>query len=360
MFGSLLKNKDREQLVSVDIGTSSIEIMELDISGSRPKLISAALSPTPGGCITNNQIVKPDQVAQAIRALLDSNEIKSQQAVFALPGPTVFSKKVMLAMSKAQELANNIVFEATNYIPHKIENVHLDYQVLRTINNQSMEVLLVAVKNEIMASYLETLTLAGLVPAIADVDFFALETMFELNYPEELKKTVALINIGSRYSSVNIYQDGQSLFTGDIGVGGRLYTDALCETANVEPKVAERMKMGEIPESVDPNLVRETLDRTTEHVASELHRQIGFFWNAAATDRSIETVFLSGGGALSPGLLEELSAKTGLKCELVDPFRNVDVSGGFDRDYLGEISSQMAISVGLAQRRFGDKKQAID
>lgn len=357
---SLLNKADKEKFVSIDVGTSAIKLMELEMGGFQPKLVSVASCPTPGGSVSNNTISKPDQVAAAIRGLIDANEIKATKAILCVPGPTAFTKKVMLGMAKAKDLADNIVFEASNYIPHKIDAVHLDFQVLRTINNTTLEVLLVAVKNEIIGSYIETISQAGVEPAIGDVDYFALENMFEVNYPEEASKTVALVNIGARYTSVNIIQDGQSLFVGDVSVGGRLYTDALVETLNLEPKVAERAKMGELPDDIDVNLVNETIDRTTEHVASELHRQIGFFWNAAATDRSIDTIFLSGGGSLAPGLIEELGAKTGLPCTPIDPFRKIDTTAGFDSDYLSEIGPQMAVSVGLALRRFGDKRQPID
>ena len=360
MLGSLFSKKGTERFVSVDVGTSAIKLMELDVSGSKPKLVSIASSATPGGSITNNQITKADQIAGAIRSLLDANDIAAEKAVMCLPGPTAFTKKVVLGMTRAKDLAENIYFEASNYIPHKVEQVHLDYQVLRVVNSASIEVLLVAVKNEIIGSYIDAISQTGLQPAIGDIDYFALQNMFELNYPEELSKTNAIVNVGARYTSVNIIQDGQSLFTGDVSVGGRLYTDALCETLGLEPRAAERAKMGQIPEGVDANLVTETLDRTTEHVATELHRQIGFFWNAAATDRSIDTIYLSGGGALSPGLVDELATKTGLPCVLLDPFRNVDTSAGFDADFLSEVSSQMAVSVGLAIRRFADKKQIID
>ena len=84
--------------------------------------------------------------------------------------------------------------------------------------------------------------------------------------------------MGSRFTSINIVSKGQSLITGDVSVGGRLFTDALCETLNIKGSEAERAKAGDIPEGCDEALVRETIDRTTEHVSTELQRQIGFFW----------------------------------------------------------------------------------
>ena len=353
------KNKD-EPYIALDIGSSSIKALSFDVRGAKPKLLGAAVAPTPAGAVTNNSIVKIEQVAQTIRSLIQANEMTGTRAIFAVPGPSAFTKKITIGKTSLKDLTTNIAFEAGNYIPHSIDAVHLDFQVLRSQGKATLEVLLVAVKNEIVRSFTSAIEQAGLEPAIADVDYFALENMFELNYPEEKKRTVALVNIGSRDSSVSIMSGGESLFTGDVGVGGRLYTDTLCETLQMQPAQAEQAKSGLPVEGFDEGVIQETRDRTTEHLASELHRQIGFFWNAAATDKSIEAIYLCGGASQVPGLLEELSAKTGLNCSLIKTFRGVDWSDQFDEEFIGEIGLSMGVGVGLAIRHFGDKQHAID
>ncbi|MCB0323733.1 MAG: type IV pilus assembly protein PilM [Bdellovibrionales bacterium] len=355
---SLFKRPDTTPFVSVDIGTSAIKLMTLDTTKERPVLLNVGLTATPAQAISNNSVTRPEQIAASIRAVLEANDIQEKRATIAIPGPAAFTKKITIAYCEPRELETNIRFEAGNYIPHSVDAVHLDYQVLKTNGTATMEVLLVAVKNEIIRSYIAAVEQAGLEPSIADVDYFALENMFEMNYPEEKDKTVALINIGARYSSVSIIQHGESLFSGDVGVGGRLYTDALVETMGMKPVEAERVKSGHTVDGVDANLVHETLDRTTEHIASELHRQLGFFWNAAATDKGIESIFVSGGAARAPGLLDELSARTGMICHLIEPFRSLDRSQNLDEALLDELKLSMGVSVGLATRRFGDKTYA--
>lgn len=356
-LADLLNNKKVEQLVSVDIGTSAIKLMELDLTGRKPRLVAVGVGATPAGAINNNVVSKSEQIASVIRSIIEANDIKATKAVVAIPGPCAFIKKISVAAQTAKDLEANLAFEASNYIPHRIENVFLDYQVLRSTGS-SMEVLLVAVKNEIVTGLIDAVTKAGLEPVIADVDYFALENMFELNYPEEKRHTVALINVGARFSSINILQDGESLFAGDVSVGSRLYTDALCETLGMQPLEAEQAKAGKVPANFDANLVSETIERTTEHVVSELQRQLGFYWNAAATDRAIESIYISGGGAQIDGLIEELHARTGSACKLIESFRQVDWSANFDKDFIHEIEPAMGVSVGLAIRRLGDKKQS--
>lgn len=359
ILDSLFNRRNNEPFIGVDIGTSTIKLMSIEVNGDRCKLLSAGVVPTPANAIGNNAVVKPEQTAQAIRSLIEANEIKGLRATVALPGPAVFSKKITLAYADPEDLEANLRFEASNYIPHSVDAVHLDYQLLKVHGGSTMDLLLVAVKNEIMNSYLNVLERAGLEPAIADVDYFALENMFELNYPEEKNRTVALLNIGARYTSVSILQDGQSLFTGDIPVGGRLYTDALVEAAGMQPADAEKAKAGCEVKGFDQNLINETLDRTTEHMAGELQRQLAFFWNTAATDRSIEAIYISGGASRVPGLVEEIGVRTGMVCKAIEPLRAVQWMEQFDRDYIEEIQSSLAVSVGLAVRRFGDKRNAV-
>ncbi|MCC6220344.1 MAG: type IV pilus assembly protein PilM [Deltaproteobacteria bacterium] len=358
-LAGLFGKKNQDDILSIDIGSHTIKLMELDINHQKPLLKSAGISAAPQGAIKNNIVVRPSEVASVIRSTMDANDIRATRVVTAIPGPCVFTKKITVSSTSVKELEENIQFEARNYVPHNINDIHLDYQILKTNGKSSMEVLLVAVKNEIISSFAETIAQADLEFSIADVDYFALENMFLMNYPEE-KGTIAILNIGSRYSSVNLLQDGKSIFTGDISVGGKLYTNALCETLDLKPEEAEQAKMGNLPSGLDQHLVTETIERTTEHVASELHRQLGFFWNAAATDKSIESIYICGGGSLVHGLIEELNSKVGINCKLIDTFKRIATGPEFDRDYLAEIGPSMALSIGLASRRLGDKVHAVE
>ncbi|MDD2942246.1 MAG: type IV pilus assembly protein PilM [bacterium] len=353
----MFSSKKSHRLVSLDIGTSSIKAMELDVQGARPKLLAAASVPTPAEAIKNNAVSRPDLVAAAITTMLEANDIAAKEAIICLPGPTAFTKLINSSASSLKEINDNIAFEAGNYIPHKISSVFFDYQVIGKSDKGGFRVMLVAVKNEIVESYLSAVRQAGLEPIIADVDYFALENMFEINYPDERDKTQVLVDIGAKYASVNIMQGGQSIFVGDVGVGGRLYTEALAEQLQISIQDAENLKLGG-GDGKAKTQIAETLDRINEHIASELHRQIGFYWNAAATEKPLEAVYISGGGSVVPGFIDEVSAKTGLPVHRINPFRNIECGKGFDEAYLAEISPAMATSVGLASRRTGDKVQA--
>ena len=357
LINKLLKRNVNEKFISIDIGSSGIKIMSLDLSRETPKLISLAQVPTPANALNNNIVTNVEALGEAIKSAIESNDIKAEKVVYGLPGPSVFTRKIKTAKVKPEEFKNNLSFEAANYIPHDTSSVFLDFQILSS-NANDMEVLLIAVKNEILYSFKQAIEAAGLEAAVADVDYFAISNMHEFNYPEDSDKLIAVLDVGSKFTGVNLVQSRIPCFTGDIPVGGRLYTDALCESLGITPAQAEQIKSGAQVEGVDPALLSDTLDRTTDYVAAEIHRQLGFFWTAAELTSGIEKIYLTGGAAKSHGLLEELKSRTGIECEIINPFKKLSWSDNFDSEYLQQISHTVGVSVGLAMRKVGDKVNA--
>lgn len=341
----------RESLISIDVGASSVKLVEIDINAGRPQLKNVAIASFDQEVFSNNVITKPEYVAEHIMTLLETNELEDKRVVTAMPGPTVFTKKVKMQKMPLKELDSNIRLEAGNFIPHNIDAVRLDYHVLNEVGKNRIEVLVVAVKNEIIDSFTECFALAGLEVAVIDVDYFAMQSAFEISYPDLVDETVALINMGSRYSSVNITQDGGTLFTGNLSVGGKLFNDALVQELGISNAEAEEMKK----QDSENASAMEVLSRNVDYVASEFNRQLSFFWNASGAEEGIDRILLSGGGAQVQGLLDDLSVKTGLECELLDPLKNVELGDDFDQTFISEVGSQMAVAIGMGGRSAGDR-----
>src|SRR5207249_398441 len=145
-------------------------------------------------------------------------------------GNAVIVKKITLPAMTPAELAESIRWEAEQYIPFDIEDVNLDYQVLdsgKPDSNGAMDVLLVAAKREKIADYTGVITQAGRVPVVVDVDSFALQNTYEVNYGGDPHAIVMLMNAGASTLNLNIVSGGQSLFTRDISMGGKAYTEAV-------------------------------------------------------------------------------------------------------------------------------------
>jgi len=353
VFGKLFKK--RESLIGLDLGTGTIKLVELDVSAEKPALANVGVAATPADAIQGNAVVNSESLADAIVGLLEESGVADKRVAVALPGPSVFTKRVKMARMGLADLADNVQLEAANFIPHNVNAVKLDFHILGEAGKNQIEILVVAVKEEIADSFLEVISMAGLEVAVADVDYFALQNTFELAHPELVEKTVALINIGSRYSSINICRGGGSLFTGDVSLGGRLFTDALMEQLGVSLDEAEQLKRGNSSGSSKVEDAKEIMEKNIEYAASEFNRQLSFFWGASGSDDGIDRILVTGGGARVAGLLEEISEKTGIVCQPLDPMKGIEVPSGFDKAYIKDLGPSLAVAVGLGLREPGDK-----
>ncbi|TMB18779.1 MAG: type IV pilus assembly protein PilM, partial [Deltaproteobacteria bacterium] len=221
-------------------------------------------------------------------------------------------------------------------------------------DGNKMEVLVVAVKKEIINSYTEAIRAADLEPVLVDVDYFALENMFELNYDAPEGHPVGLVNIGARYSSINILKQGRSTFTGDVPVGGAEYGEALVRQFGLSPADAEQVKMGRPAGGVDAATAEPIIGSVTEFIVEEIQRALSFFWTAA-TDEPLGGIILSGGTARMPGLSAQLTQRLGCAVEVANPFRRLQVERSVDRGLIEASGHALAVTVGLATRRPGDK-----
>lgn len=347
--------KRQETYAAIDIGSSSIKVLEVRTLTDQLELLNWGSIPTPPSAIQSNMVSEPDRVGEAIKALLEAKGIRSRKAITAVPGPAVMIKRVTLPAQSPQETEQTIMLEAGNFIPEELENVNLDYQVIDTRpDSREMEVLLAAAKKDIVTSYSETLKAAGLQPMVVDVDYFALDNLYELNYDPVADQVVALVNIGARYSSINILKGGRSVFTGDVPVGGRDITEALTRDLGVPADEAEKLKTGRAPGGVDPEQLSMALGPAVDALIEEIHYALSFFWTAA-TDERIDVLYLSGGAAQTPELATRLAERVEAPVEVTDPFSRIAMTPSVDAAALQRRASEFAVALGMSVRRPGDK-----
>lgn len=354
MFGIFSK---RERLVGIDIGAAAIKMVELELSGSTPSVVRADVVPLSGDVFANNAITKPDRVVAEIVRCFGAGVENRCRGVTAVPAPSVFIKRIQVPRSAGAELVANVQLEASNLVPHKLDAVKLDFQVLGTSGKETLDVLLVAVKRDVLESFTTCLSGAGIETAIVDVDLFALQNAYEFLNPERRAGTVAIINAGARYTSINICRDGRTLFSGDLPIGGRGCTEAIMQRQGIGFEDAEARKLACVGEGGDV-LIRDVIGRWVDNAALEINRQLGFFWGAAAVEGRIDAVIVGGGVASTPGFVEAIATRTELPCERFDPFRGVRCGPAVNGRALAAHGAALGVAVGLALRQCGDKSTA--
>lgn len=341
-------------IIGLDIGSNALKVAELKQSRGGYQLKTIGESFLPPESIVNKVITKPEEVSDHITNLIRDLGIKSRNAAISISGHSVIIKKVTLPSMSDEELAESIPWELEQYLPQSIEDVNYDYQILPGETPEgNMDVIIVAAKKDITNDYVNIVTGVGLRPVIVDVDVFALENMYDINY-EPSEGLVALVNIGASVTNINILKDGISVFTRDISTGGNQYTEWLMKEMDVNFLEAEQMKFnlgnGDTPVEVE-RVTGEFIDL----ISGEIKRTLDFFVSNFWKDR-ISKIVLGGGSSKVRGLTEVLNDVTDTEVEMVNPFRNIQVSDGdFDPTYIHDISPKMSVAVGLAMRKVGDK-----
>lgn len=348
------------QLLGLDIGSSSIKAVQMKESRGTYSLLKFGRMPLDPNVIVDGMVVDGTKVVQAIKDVVKENGIKLKNVAMSISGHSVIVKKVTVPPSQDEELEAHIRQAAEQYIPFDINEVNLDYHVLPTIQSEAeaepqMSVLVVAAKKEKINELTELVRGAGLKPLVMDVDAFAIENMYGINYPTPPDEVVALVNIGASVMTVNIMKGGTSMFTRDISLGGNRYNEALQRQLLLTHDQAEAAKRGDFAEDMDKEGVSTVVDDINAEVASEIARSIDYFKTTAA-EGDIQKIALCGGCGKVTGLTDRLHERMGVEVELVNPFNQIDTAScDLDPEQLAELAPEAAVGVGLAFRVIGDR-----
>ena len=349
-----LFNKKKE-LVGIDIGSTSVKLVQLkDLNGAW-QLVAMGIAPLPPEAVVDNTILDRTAVVQTLQRLTGSLGIKAKDVCCSISGNSVIIRKISLPAMPSDELEDQIQWEAEQYIPFEIRDVNLDFQILApdAYDPSKMHVLLVASKKEIINDYVSLFGEAGMQLSVIDVDSFAVQNSFEINNELNPGEVVALINIGASIMSINIVKDNVTLFTRDVQMGGNLYTEEIQRQLGITGDEAESAK--KLAADLGHDSLLQVIGRMNENVALEIRRSLDYF-NSTATDDRISRILFSGGGSMVHGLRESAGEKLGLPVGELNPFARLLISDKeFDPEYLKEMAPFMAVTVGLAIRRAGDK-----
>jgi len=347
-------NKKKE-VIGIDIGSSSIKLVQLKEHKGGYQLVNAGIIPLPPEAIVDNTLMDSLSIVEVLKGITSSLGVKIKDVACSISGNSVIIRKISLPAIPPEELEDQISWEAEQYIPFDINDVNIDFQILGpdSIDPSKMNVLLVASKKDIINDYLAVFSEAGLRLSVVDVDSFAVQNAFEINYDIEVNDVLALINVGAGITNINIIRDGITLFTRDVQLGGNLYTEEIQKQLGVSGVEAESLKMLAY-ENKNADLY-DVIGKVNDTITQEIKRSLDFY-NSTANDDKITKIFISGGCSKMYKLSDNISEKLGLPVEIINPFAKLHYAEkDFDSEYLQEIGPLMAVSVGLAIRRVGDK-----
>jgi len=346
------KSMGKKNLVGLDIGSSSVKAVELSKKGSALQLLNMGFENLQTDTIVDGQIMELNNVSNVISNIFTEHQIKTPRVAAGVSGHSVIVKNIVLPAMSQEELQESFSWHAEEHIPFDIADVNLDYE-LTSKSSESLHVLMAACKSDKIANVKQAIQLAGKQPVIIDVDAFALQNCYEVNYQPKAGEIVALLNIGAATMNINILNGTRSVFARDASVGGSQYTSLLQKELGLSFEQAEGVKRGRpLPDGIEARPIQPIIETVSDILALEVKKTIDFYRATAAEgDTTIQKILLAGGGSKLPGLAEFLSRRFEIPVEVFNPFRQIEVDNKkFDPDYMREIIPEMAVAVGLALR----------
>jgi len=345
----------RKGSIGLDIGSSYIKAVKLKELKGGYELELCHLYSLPPELIVDGSIIDSLRLVDSLKDMIKSAGIRAQNVAISISGhSSVIIKRISLPEMSEEELSESIRFEAEQYVPFDIEDVNLDFQILGPKDEPGqMDVILVAVKKDIINEYIQVVKEAGLTPIVVDIDSFALENMYGINYEIEPGKNVALLNIGASTINMSILKGGISVFTRDSSLGSNLHTEALQREFSISYELAEKLKQGESVENVSPENANAVIEAASEEILSEISRSFDYY-RSTTVHEDIAEVILSGGCGLIRNFASMITERSGIETKIAEPFRNIRIPKKFAA-YIEEIAPMMAVAVGLALRNQGDR-----
>ena len=342
MFGK------KKSLVGLDIGSSVVKAVELTQVADELKVTGF------GHAVIESKDALKDTIADVLRR----SGIRTKRVVTAVSGRAVIVRYINMMQMADDELKSALRFEADKYIPFQVDEVVLDCAKLPDFGEatsaqgeKEMKVLLVAVKQTLIEEHLQVIQSLGLVPTVIDVDTFALGNAFELNSlhsprVEDEEKVIALVDIGSVKSNINIIKNNTSYFSREVYLAGNDFTEAISRRLGTDAAEAEKLKVN--PQGKEES-IEESILPTLDDLGNEIHLSFDYYENQY--DREVDEVFISGGSARIPGLKASFERVFDRRIHFWDPTENLEVkSDRVDVQDMKEHSCQLSVAVGLASR----------
>lgn len=357
-LGSLF-GKSSPPLAGLDISTSGLRLVELADAGKGAlRLERHAFEALPRGAVVDGNIENFDQVAEAVRRIWKKSGTRARHVALGMPPGAVITKKIVLPAGMGEDqLEVQVESEASQYIPFALDEVSLDFDVVGPSANspEDMDVMLAAARREKVEDRVAIAEAAGLTATVMDVESYAARAALEratgaaLGGAKDKDKIVALFQVGATMTYVSFMINGDTVYEREQPFGGNTLTQDIVRSYGLAYEEAEaRKRSGDLPENFRADLLTPFM----ENAALEVTRAIQFFYTSTPYTR-IDQIWLAGGNALLPGLVDLIGGRTRIPTAPVAPFEGMLFAPGVREQQLRQEGPAYLVACGLALRRFG-------
>ena len=363
-----------DELIGVDIGTNSIKICVLKKTKKGLRLANLAKKMYKENLLSDGHIIDNDLVANELKNLLIENKIKSKYAACALSSYCVITKKVTMPLMEEKTMEKSVKVnpdgslttkksslplfederiieaEVENIIPFPLKDINYSYQMmgLGGEDENTVNLIIVAAKKEIVDGFVNAFQAAGLNLIILDVDIFTLTNLVEQIYSPQ-DSSVVVVDIGASVTNMAIIKGENIEFTREILLGGRYLTNQIEKSLKLSFEDAEQKKIKGDDE------VLYLFEDFIFNIASEINKTINFYVSTNPNE-TLGKIYISGGTSLLHGLNEKIAEYTNLEVEYLNPFTLFSKNPQFidedlgDLDAYGDYKEFNAIALQLSSR----------
>lgn len=352
--------KKSSPLVGIDISSTAVKVVQLSRHGDRYRVDHFGIEPLQPGAVTDKTIAETESVGKTIEAALKKAGIRSRSAALAIggSGTGIITKIIQVSgdLKKMSEddIQSQVELEASNHIPYPIDEVRMDYMVLGPARTEGfLDVLLAAARNESAIQVQEAAEIASLTVEVLDVEQLAIEKAYsevahQLRLSDE--DVVALVDIGASMITLNVMRAGRSIFQRQVQFDAKHLEKELVRRMGVSSEEAMlALRNGGYPEEFEEKV----LDPYRESLGQHVGRLLQFFYSSSEYN-TIGKLLLTGGGANTKGLPENLEDRLGVTVHIANPMASMSLGSGVKGSDLASQAPALFVATGLALRAFED------
>lgn len=342
--------------LAVDFGAGTLKLAEFEPSDSGGlRLKQYGFRPL--GLQGSQESTREQVSLKALQEILAEKQIKARDLNVCAPGFHVFSKFVKLPPVDTGKVSQIIQYEAQQNVPFPLQEVVWDYQILGTTPAGELEVLLVAIKSEIVEGLFRMAETAGLNLILADVAPAALCNAFRYNYAD-VEECCMLLDIGAKTSNVLFFEKGK-VFARSINLGANAITQDFAQESKLRWEQAEKLKItegfvslgGAYEEPENPQ--QAAIAKIARQFMTRLHIQVNQtiqFYRGQQGGSAPQRLYLAGGASLMPYTAQFFAEKLNLPVEYFNPLRAVEIDPSINLEDLAKVAHTMGELVGLGLR----------
>ncbi|MFH1780693.1 MAG: type IV pilus assembly protein PilM [Candidatus Nealsonbacteria bacterium] len=355
MIWNPFKNNPKGFL-GIDIGTSAVKIVEMSRAGKRRKLDNygemraEALYEKSFRTFEKSTLSFSNrEVVKALNAILKEAGFKTNKAFFSIPDFSTFFTIISLPAMTDEEIPQAVTYEAPQHIPLPLQSVTLDWQIVErepgvSVAQETIKVLLVAVPKDVISQYQQIAQSAGLELLSMEAEVFSL--LRALIGEAEKNQTICLVDLGARSTTINIIDNGILRVSHSFDTSGNDFTVVISKGLNISYAEAEILKKQHgLP--AENNDSKEIMLPLIDLIVEEIKKIFASFFQAEG--KEVKKIFLAGGSALMPGIIDYFMKNLSKPVEIANPFTSIYYPPILENT-LKEMGPAYAIAIGAALR----------